>query len=72
MSIIVSSDKTALLNFSGDKTAYPIYITLGNIAKSVCQAPSRHATILLGYLPVPAFGCSSKKDKSVKAYDLFH
>lgn len=29
--LIFSTDKTQLTNFSGDKSAYPVYVTIGNI-----------------------------------------
>jgi hypothetical protein len=32
--IILSSDKTQLSHFRGDKSAWPVYLTIGNIAKS--------------------------------------
>ena len=32
--------------------AYPIYITIGNIPKDIRRKPSRHAYILVGYIPV--------------------
>ncbi len=51
--IILSSDKTKLSQFRGDKTAWPVYMTIGNIAKETHRQPSTHSTILLGYLPVP-------------------
>jgi hypothetical protein len=35
----------------GSKTAYPVYLTLGNIPKEIRQQSSRHAYILLAYLP---------------------
>ena len=35
-----------------DKTAYPIYVTIGNIPKDICRKPSCHAHILVGYIPV--------------------
>jgi len=31
--------------------AYPIYLTIGNIPKDIRQKPSRHAQILIGYIP---------------------
>jgi hypothetical protein len=48
--IIVSSDKTQVTLFR-NKTAYPIYMTIGNIPKHIRQKPSRQAQVLLGYLP---------------------
>ncbi|KAI0044804.1 hypothetical protein FA95DRAFT_1453203, partial [Auriscalpium vulgare] len=54
--LIFSSDKTLLTNFSGDEAAYPLYLTIGNIAKDVRRIPSCHAHMLVGYLPTPHLG----------------
>ena len=35
----------------GGKQAYPVYLTIGNIPKDIRRKPSRHAHILLAYLP---------------------
>ncbi|KAG1831329.1 hypothetical protein EV424DRAFT_1470100 [Suillus variegatus] len=48
--IIISSDKTQVTMFQ-NKTAYPVYLTIGNIPKEIRRKPSRHAHILLAYLP---------------------
>ncbi|KAH9924954.1 uncharacterized protein BXZ73DRAFT_91146 [Epithele typhae] len=48
--IIVSSDKTQLTVF-GNKTAYPVYLTIGNLPKHIRRKPSRRGQILLAYLP---------------------
>ncbi|KAJ7846002.1 hypothetical protein B0H13DRAFT_2238970 [Mycena leptocephala] len=48
--IIISSDKTQLTVF-GNKTAYPVYMTIGNIPKEIRRKPSRRGYVLLGYLP---------------------
>ncbi|KAH7906612.1 hypothetical protein BJ138DRAFT_1015943, partial [Hygrophoropsis aurantiaca] len=48
--IILSSDKTQVTMFR-NKSAYPVYMTIGNIPKDIRRKPSRHAQILLGYLP---------------------
>ena len=32
--VILASDKTHLTQFRGDKTAWPVYLTIGNIAKA--------------------------------------
>ncbi|KAF8999529.1 hypothetical protein BDQ17DRAFT_1391519 [Cyathus striatus] len=48
--IIISTDKTQLTLFQ-NKSAYPIYLTIGNIPKEIPCKPSAHAYVLLGYLP---------------------
>lgn len=49
--IIIASDKTKVTLF-GNKSAYPVYMTIGNIPKEIRRKPSRQAWILLGYIPV--------------------
>lgn len=70
--IIISTDKTKLSHFRGDKSAWPIYLTIGNIDKEVRRQSSSHATILLGYIPVPKLDCCTEKTKKVTRYNLFH
>ena len=48
-----ASDTTHLTNFSGDKKAWPIYLTIGNIKSAARNKPSAMALILLALLPVP-------------------
>ncbi|EJF60366.1 hypothetical protein DICSQDRAFT_147841 [Dichomitus squalens LYAD-421 SS1] len=48
--VIISSDKTQLTLFR-NKTAYPVYMTIGNLPKSIRQKPGRQGQILLAYLP---------------------
>ncbi|KAJ7933521.1 hypothetical protein B0H13DRAFT_1856028 [Mycena leptocephala] len=43
-------DKTRPSVF-GNKTAYPVYMTVGNIPKEIRRKPSRRGYVLLGYLP---------------------
>ncbi|THH07054.1 hypothetical protein EW146_g9433 [Bondarzewia mesenterica] len=71
-SIILSSDKTQLSVFQGDKSAWPVYLTLGNISKEVRRQPSTHAIILLGYLPVAKLECYKESTRSLAGYRLFH
>ena len=70
--LILSSDKTQLTQFQGDKKAWPVYLTIGNISKKICCQPSTHATILVGYLPVAKLDCFSKGIRSLQGYRLFH
>lgn len=48
--VILSSDKTHLSNFGGDKAAWPLYMSIANIAKNFRKKPSTNAMLLLGYL----------------------
>ncbi|EGN97235.1 hypothetical protein SERLA73DRAFT_57773 [Serpula lacrymans var. lacrymans S7.3] len=48
--VIITTDKTQLTQFSDSKSAYPVYLTLGNIPRAIQRRPSQHACILIGYL----------------------
>ena len=47
------SDQTHLSNFSGDKKAWPVYVTIGNILSKTRNSPTSMAVLLLALLPVP-------------------
>ena len=50
--LLFGSDKTHLTNFSGDKAAWPLYMTLGNIKKEIRRQSSKRAWVLVALLPV--------------------
>ncbi|KAA1479266.1 hypothetical protein DENSPDRAFT_789013 [Dentipellis sp. KUC8613] len=72
--VIIASDKTQLTQFSGNKSSYPVYLTLGNLPRSIHRKPTQHACILIGYLSVAKI----KKDgitadeRKARAQALFH
>ncbi|KAJ7113327.1 hypothetical protein C8R43DRAFT_1138622 [Mycena crocata] len=70
--IILASDKTQLSQFSGDKQAWPVYLSVGNISKETRRKPSQRATVLLGYIPVTKLHCFSEANRSAAGHQLFH
>lgn len=64
--IIISSDKTQVMLF-GNKSAYPIYMTIGNLPKEIRSKPSRQGYILLGYIPVTKLSQISSKASRCRA-----
>jgi len=58
------SDQTHLTNFSGDKKAWSVYITLGNLPSGRRNSPTSLAVLLLALLPIPLkLSKSSKVDQ---------
>ena len=70
--VILASDKTTLSQFGGDKHAWPVYLTIGNISKHIRLQPSSHASILIGYIPVTKLTCFSKGARANAQHRLFH
>lgn len=48
--VIISSDRTQVTQF-GSKSAYPLYLTIGNLPKHIHRKPSHRGQTLLAYLP---------------------
>ena len=72
MPVILASDKTQLSQFRGDKQAWPVYLTIGNIEKETQCKPSAHAAVLVGYLPATKLDCFTKATQPLASYCLFH
>jgi hypothetical protein len=72
MPLIISTDKTQLTVF-GNKTAYPVYLTIGNIPKAIRRKPSRQAQILIAYLPTTKLDSITNATSRRRAQaNLFH
>ncbi|KAJ3727906.1 hypothetical protein C8R42DRAFT_551058, partial [Lentinula raphanica] len=72
--VILATDKTQLTQFSGSKSAYPVYLTIGNIPKDIRRKPGSRACILIAYLSVDKIvkkGLSNTQLK-LRNYQLFH
>ena len=55
MPLIIASDMTTLSRLSGGQYAYPVYLTIGNISKTIRRKPTKGASMVIGYLPVDSF-----------------
>ncbi|KAJ7832325.1 hypothetical protein B0H14DRAFT_3871967 [Mycena olivaceomarginata] len=65
--ILLSSD------MFGNKAAYPVYMTIGNIPKEIRRKPSRRAYILLAYLPTSRLNHTKNKAARRRTLaNLFH
>ncbi|KAG2120459.1 uncharacterized protein F5147DRAFT_741494 [Suillus discolor] len=70
--IILSSDKTQVTMFR-NKSAYPVYMTIGNIPKEIRRKPSQRAWILLAYLPTAKLKhITNKAVRCWTSTNLFH
>ena len=70
--VIISSDKTQVTLFR-NKSAYPVYLTIGNIPKGIRRQSSRHSYILLGYIPTTRLEhVTNKAARRRMLINLFH
>jgi hypothetical protein len=70
--IIISSDKTQITLFR-NKSAYPVYLTIGNLPKEIRRKPSQQGQILLAYLPTDRLEhITNKASRHRTVTNLFH
>ncbi|KAF8181570.1 hypothetical protein BJ912DRAFT_1023540 [Pholiota molesta] len=72
--VIAATDKTLLTKLSGNKSAYPLYLTIGNLPKAIRRKPSKNGCILIGYLSVdkPNRSQLSELEYCSRVQRLFH
>ena len=61
-----SSDQTHLTNFSGDKKAWPVFLSLGNVRSSEWLKETPNCSILVALLPVLLNDCFHGLGKSAE------
>ncbi|KAH8984959.1 hypothetical protein EDB86DRAFT_3066087 [Lactarius hatsudake] len=70
--LVISSDKTQLTHFRL-KSAYPVYLSIGNIPKDIRSKPTQQAQMLMGYIPATQLKQIANKDARSRALaNLFH
>jgi hypothetical protein len=52
------SNGTHLSNFAGDKTEWPVYITICNLSSKIHQMPSTHSAMMVALLLIPIKNCN--------------
>jgi Plavaka transposase len=69
--VLLGSDKAHLTDYSGDKSAWPLYMSIGNIHSNIRNKPSANCWILLAYIPIPVFNDQKSLHTSLQQR-LFH
>jgi DNA polymerase IIIc chi subunit len=64
--LLLSTDKTQLTYHHGDRAAWPVYITIGNLDRRTRRQQTRPGTLLLGFLPITKMG-----EEDIKA-EVYH
>ncbi|THU89883.1 hypothetical protein K435DRAFT_821260 [Dendrothele bispora CBS 962.96] len=70
--VILSSDKAQVTLFR-NKSAYPVYLTIGNLPKEIRRKPSQQGQVLLAYLPTTRLEhIKNKVSRRQAVTNLFH
>jgi hypothetical protein len=68
---MLGSDKAQLTVLSGDKKAWPLYLSIGNIPSRVRNAQNQRSWVLIGYIPVIYFD-EDRDIQTTLVNHLFH
>ncbi|KAG9055314.1 hypothetical protein FS842_002523 [Serendipita sp. 407] len=69
--VILGSDKTHLTQFTGDKKAWPVYMSLGNISSKARRGTTMNAWAVIAYIPIITWN-DEKEVHGTLASRLFH
>ncbi|KIM22688.1 hypothetical protein M408DRAFT_78738, partial [Serendipita vermifera MAFF 305830] len=69
--LLIGSDKTHLTDFTGDKKAWPVYLSLGNIDMKARRTRSLNAWAIIGYMPIVEWN-NPKDIRGTLTSRLFH
>jgi Plavaka transposase len=69
--VLLGSDKTHLTNFAGKQSAWPVYLSIGNIKSTVRNKPSHQAWVVIAYIPVGDF-MGPKATQTALQHRLYH
>ncbi|KAG0697885.1 hypothetical protein DFH29DRAFT_878419 [Suillus ampliporus] len=72
LGVILSSNKTKVTNISSNRYAYPVLISLANIASSMHAKASLHTYLLVALIPVLKFVHSNVRVHGILVDQLFH
>jgi Plavaka transposase len=61
-----------LSQFGGDKKAWPVYMTIGNIKKEIRRSSKAQANVLIGYLPTSKLEVFKSSTRGVARWRVFH
>ncbi|KAI9840208.1 MAG: hypothetical protein M1837_001836 [Sclerophora amabilis] len=64
--LLLATDKTMLTQHHGDESAWPVYLTIGNLDRTTRRKQTRPGTVLLGFLPIV-----SEKEEGLKS-EVYH
>lgn len=68
--VLVVSNKTMMTQHRGDRSMWPIYLSIGNLDGEVRRSQKLPGSILIGLIPVPTGGSGWKRELYHKAMGL--
>ncbi|KAG8724786.1 hypothetical protein FRC09_014208 [Ceratobasidium sp. 395] len=71
--VILAADKTRLSVLAGNTSAWPVYLSIGNIGKDTRRKASERAMLLVGYIPVTDLAdINDPEARRQRKWQVFH